>query len=127
MLKPLNNSSERSGDEMETLITQRLVEMTFAPLDEVAGWLTCLGLAVESQEAGVLVIRNPYLHLTTALLTGSDPITHAVCLGFALAGPVWPSLCPHLLDEVNKEWCCRRRAATRNTPPTGPPGEKNPS
>lgn len=103
---------------METIITQRLVEMTFAPLDEVADWLTRLGLAVEWQEEDVLVVRNPYLHITTALMAGSDPVTRAVCLGFALAASAWVSLCPRLLDEVNREWQLRREnragdAATR--------------
>ena len=94
---------------METLIIQRLVEMTFAPLDEVADWLTRLGLEVEWQEESVLVVHNPYLHITTALMAGSDPVTRAVCLGFALASSAWTALCPRLLDEVNREWQLRRK------------------
>jgi hypothetical protein len=35
---------------METLITDRLVEMTFAPLAEVARWLARLGLEIQRQE-----------------------------------------------------------------------------
>jgi hypothetical protein len=100
---------------METLIIQRLVEMTFAPLDEVADWLTRLGLEVERQEESVLVVRNPYLHITTALMAGSDPVTRAVCLGFALAASAWTALCPRLLDEVNREWRLRRKKQAAET------------
>jgi len=50
----------------------------------------------------------------TATLTGltgmragfklGDPITLAVCTGFALFGPHWASVCPTLLEKVNKLW-----------------------
>jgi len=97
---------------MEALITSRLVEMTFASLEEAAAWLTRLGMEVQLKTEGVVTVRNPHLNITTALMTGSDPITRAVCLGFALMGAHWVSLCPCLLDEVNKEWRARRRATT---------------
>lgn len=91
---------------MEQMITQRLVEMTFAPLDDVAGWLTRLGLEVRPREEGVVTVRNPHLDITTAILANSDPVTRAVCLGFAVFGVNWTSLCPRLLDAVNQEWRC---------------------
>ena len=33
-----------------------------------------------------------------------DPVTLAVCTGFALFGPHWTSVCPTLLEKVNKLW-----------------------
>jgi hypothetical protein len=96
---------------MEELVTRRLVEMTFASPDEVAGWLARLGMAVDRPEAGVVRIRNPYLNITTVFVAGSDPTTRAVCLGFAIAGPHWICLCPHVLDMVNREWRSRLRSA----------------
>ena len=106
---------------MEELVTRRLVEMTFAPPDEVAQWLTRLGMAVDRPEAGVVRIRNPYLNITTAFVAGSDPTTRAVCLAFAIAGPYWTCLFPHLLDMVNREWRSRRRSANSSREdPAGP-------
>lgn len=96
---------------MEEMITRRLVEMTFAPLDEVAAWLARLGLDVQGREEGVVTVRNPHLDVATAIPAGADPVTRAVCLGFALAGAYWTGLCPRLLDEVNKEWRRRNRQA----------------
>lgn len=94
---------------MDTLVTQRLVEMTFAPLDEVTAWLTRLGLETDRREEGVVRIHNPHLDITTAITEMSDPVSRTVCLGFALASTAWPHVFPHLLTAVNQEW--RRRQA----------------
>lgn len=110
---------------MDTLITRRLVEITFAPLDEVAGWLTRLGLEVEQREEGAVTVRNPYLNITTAILEKSDPITRAVCLAFAVAGQFWPAVMPNLLKEVNREWKLRQVSASPCPAAGQPPGEKN--
>ena len=99
---------------MEELVTHRLVEMTFAPMDEVADWLARLGMEVDRPETDVARIRNPYLKITTVFVSGSDPISRAVCLGFATAGPHWTYLFPRLLDMVNREWRSRRRSAKTN-------------
>ena len=103
---------------MDELVTRRLVEMTFTPPNDVAQWLVRLGMEVDRPEAGVVRIRNPYLKITTAFVAGSDPTTRAVCLGFAIAGPHWTCLCPHLLDMVNREWRsrCPSAKATRENP-----------
>jgi glycerophosphoryl diester phosphodiesterase len=94
---------------MKTLMTDRLVEITFAPVATVAGWGQRLGLDVHNQEDGVIVLRNPHLNFTTAISDRLDPITRAICLASAIAGPFyWPQLCPKLLEAVNKEW--KRRA-----------------
>lgn len=94
---------------MDTLVTQRLVEMTFAPLDEVAAWLVRLGLKIDRREAGVVRVHNPHLNITTAITELSDPVSRAVCLGFALASIFWPQVFPSLLPEVNKAWRWYRR------------------
>ncbi|MBN1220811.1 MAG: hypothetical protein JXM69_17955 [Anaerolineae bacterium] len=90
---------------MKTLITPRLVEMTFAPVATVADWSRRLGLEVRDREDSIVVLRNPHLNFTTAISDCLDPITRAVCLASAIAGPLyWPQLCPNLLEAVNKEW-----------------------
>jgi hypothetical protein len=110
---------------MEELVTRRLVEMTFASPDKVADWLARLGMAVDRPEAGIVRVRNPYLNITTAFVAASDPTTRAVCLGFAIAGPHWICLCPHLLDMVNREWRSRRRSAnTSREDPARPDKER---
>lgn len=93
----------------EAALVQRLVEIIFAPPEATLAWLTRIGLAVEPDEAGkVLIIYNPVLKLRTALVYPGDPITRACCLGFATAGVHWPSLYPGLLEAVNAEWRRRR-------------------
>ena len=104
---------------MDDVITQRLVELTFAPLDEVAAWFTRLGMKVQRVEEGVLTVRNPQLNITTAVLNISDPITRAVCLGFGVAGVHWPQAFPDLLKAVDQAW--RLGQGDRNTVLTGSP------
>ena len=96
---------ERQVDQ----VIQRLVEMTFAPLETVAAWLATLGLEVERRKEGALTVRNPFLHLTTAILPETDPVTRAVCLGFATAGMYWSQAYPGLLEAVNGEWRLRQK------------------
>lgn len=93
-------------------IIQRLVEMTFAPLETVASWLATLGLEVERRKEGAVTVRNPFLHLTTAILPETDPVTRAVSLGFATAGMYWPHAYPGLLEAVNDEWRLRQKRPT---------------
>ena len=115
---------------MEQIITQRLVELTFASLDEIAGWLTRLGMEVRPQEEGVVTVHNPHLDITTAILANSDPVTRAVCLGFAVFGVNWPFLCPRLLYAVNQEWRLRQKQAAsagqehQDAPADQPPGQE---
>ena len=96
------NSDTRNDATMDGIITQRLVEMTFASLDEVAGWLTRLGLEVQRREEEVVVAHNPHLDITTAVTATSDPISRAVCLGFAVAGPWWPQLFPAVPETATR-------------------------
>jgi len=94
---------------MEAIVTARLVELVFSPAAQVADWAKRIGLKVERQADGVVILENPGLS-RTAIYDGLDPVTRAVCLGFAVAGPFWPQVLPDLLEAVNKEWR-RRRAA----------------
>ncbi len=89
---------------METLITDRLVEMTFAPLEEVTVWLARLGLEIQRREETQLVARNPHLNVVTAILADSDPVTKAVCLATVTVGLHWPAVYPQLLKRVNQRW-----------------------
>ena len=95
---------------MQQLITERLVTIIFSPLDEVAAWCRQVGLEVRQKLDGVIVITNPHFNFTTAIYDALDPISRAVCLASAVAGPgYWPEIFPRLLDTVNKEWKTRAR------------------
>ena len=100
---------------MQQLITERLVTIIFSPLDKVAAWCHQVGLEVHQKPDGVVVINNPHFNFTTAIYDGLDPISRAVCLASAVAGPhYWPEIFPGLLTAVNKEWKERaRREKTR--------------
>jgi hypothetical protein len=95
---------------METLISDRLIEMTFAPLEEIATWLARLGLEIRRQEETLVVVRNPHLNVVTAILADSDPVTKAVCLATVTVGLSWPAIYPRLLERVNRRW--RRQSAS---------------
>ncbi len=95
---------------MQQLITERMVEMTFAPATDIARWVTRLGLDAHIRESGVVVLKNPHLDFTTAIYDAMDPVTRSVCLASALAGPlIWPQVFPKLLAAVNKEWKARAK------------------
>ena len=90
---------------MQQLMTERLVTITFSPIDDVAAWCQQVGLEVRQKPDGVVVINNPHFNFTTAIYDALDPISRAVCLASAVAGPsFWPEIFPRLLDTVNKEW-----------------------
>lgn len=109
---------------MNDLITQRLVEMTFAPLDEVAAWLVRLGMEVRQREEKTITVRNPFLNITTALLPGTDPVANAVCLATVLLGMHWPQICPALLTRVNREWRRRQPPPDAGSNSPGRPARK---
>ena len=93
---------------MQQLITERLVTLTFSPLDELADWCCQIGLEVRRQEGGIVVLANPHVNFTTAIYDGLDPINKAVCLASAVAGPHhWVDIFSGLLPAVNKEWKAR--------------------
>lgn len=111
--------SRQSTSKQVDPVTKRMVEMTFAPFDEVIDWLVrVIKVEIISKDQnsedkvdGVVTVKNPYLKMTSALNSKVDPVTRAVCLGFITAGPYWPHTYPALLEEVNKEWRKRQRKA----------------
>ena len=95
---------------MQQLITERMVEMTFAPATDIAKWFNQIGLEAQVQKDGVVILRNPHLNFTTAIYDTLDPINRAVCLASAIAGPyLFPDVFPRLLEVVNKEWKARAK------------------
>ena len=94
---------------MNCLLTKRIVELTFTPLAELPTQLERLGLQCQLEEHGEsLWIDNGHQRVG---FSECVPITKAVQLGFALAGPFWASAMPTLLEEVSREWKLRRKAA----------------
>ena len=87
--------------------TQRIAEKVMEAhkandLTSLINWLGRLGCSD---------IRKDKSSATLTGLTGmrvgfilGDPVTLAVCTGFALFGPHWASVCPTLLEKVNKLW-----------------------
>lgn len=105
---------------MQRLVTERMVEMVFAPLDEVAAWANRIGLESHNRQAeGVVILINPYLNFRTAILENSDPITRSVSLASAIGGALWPRIFPDLLEAVNREWKIRAKEASRPRPENG--------
>ena len=95
---------------MQQLMTERLVTITFSPSDEITAWCRQVGLEVRQKPDGLVVITNPHFNFTTAIYDALDPISRAVCLASAVAGPhYWPEIFPGLLTAVNKEWKERTR------------------
>lgn len=93
------------------LTDERLAEIVFSPLAEIAEWLKSVGLEAELT-GDTLLIHNPHLALTTGLTAGTEPPTKAVCLGFALAGAFWPQVFPRLLTLVNRRWQAQRQPSS---------------
>lgn len=111
--KKQNRSSPKQSTPLDPL-SQRLLEMTFAPFDEVLAWLSRLGIEVtrsDDQEGGTAILWNPSLQIRTGFMASSDPTTRAVSLGFITASAFWPHLYPGLLKAVDAEVKKRRRAA----------------
>ncbi len=85
-----------------------LVWRSYEAPHETAAALERLGAQdVRVSESGVI-----YLIGRSGIMTAvaGDPITRAVCLGFALYGVFWPWAVPDLLKTVNREWTARRKA-----------------
>ena len=109
---------------MEQLLTDRLVELTFRPVAELADWAEQIGLQARRQDDGVVIFYNPHLDFTTALYDALDPINRAVCLATLVFGQGWTTFCPRLLEAVNKKWkSCptaprrRQKSEPRSNPP----------
>lgn len=67
--------------------------------------------------------KDPEVFVRGQVQTGfvvgeTDPVSIAVCLMFAIAGPYWPHVFPTTLDIVNREW----KAALKQKP--GQPPKK---
>ena len=84
-------------------------------LDEVVVWLQQLGCRDVHRGEGDAAVTG--LTGVRVGLCQSDPVTCAVLLGFAVAGPFWPHAYPGLLKEVNRRWAERRKLAKAPAPP----------
>jgi len=71
-------------------------------LAPLIGWLERLGCTDITRDGGTATLTG--LTGMRAGFTLGDPVTLAVCTGFALFGPHWASVCPTLLEKVNKLW-----------------------
>lgn len=95
-------------------VPQYLFEMAFAPVDEVASWLTRLKMEVISRDARdgeeeVLFVHNPNFNMVTALVSSSPPPVRVISLQIILFGRFWPYMYPDVLPAVTKEWGRRRK------------------
>ena len=74
------------------------------------------GLMNWLEKLGCKDIEEGKESITVTGLTGmrvgfilGDPVTLAVCTGFALFGPHWAFVCPELLEKVKKLWNAQRK------------------
>ena len=101
---------------MPQAVTDRLVEMVFAPARDAARWFELLGFQVEAQEDGVFIVCNGNGTFRTAISDHIDPVNRAVCMAWVIAGMFWPIVFPGLLKEVGEQWR-ERRIQSRDSPP----------
>ena len=84
-------------------IAEKVMEAyTSNNLTELVNWLERLGCTDITRDGGTATLTG-LTGMRAGFILG-DPITLAVCTGFALFGPHWASVCPTLLEKVNKLW-----------------------
>lgn len=87
----------------EQTIVEKVVEAHRTnDLSPLIAWLDKLGCTDITRDGDTATLTG--LTGMRAGFTLGDPITLAVCTGFALFGPHWASVCPTLLEKVNKLW-----------------------
>lgn len=87
--------------------TQRIAEKVMEAhkandLTSLINWLERLGCNDIRKDKSSATLTG--LTGMRAGFTLGDPVTLAVCTGFALFGSYWASVCPELLEKVNKLW-----------------------
>ena len=78
-------------------------------LTELITWLEKLGCTDITRDGGSATLTG-LMGMRVGFILG-DPVTLAVCAGFALFGPYWASVCPELLGKVNKLWKAEMKRA----------------
>ena len=85
---------------------ERIVEMVFryksGDVDGFAKWLEDIGGRVVERKGDMLIFDGPS-GIRTGIHSDLDPITIAVCLGFAIAGMFWPFMFPRLTKKVDRK------------------------
>lgn len=93
--------------EPSALLENRIVELSFIPINELPPHLSKLGLQSQLVDDGhTIVINNGQMVVS---FRESDPVSTAVQLGFAFCNHLWPSALPNLLPKVTQEWKRRRK------------------
>ncbi len=87
--------------------TQRIAEKIMEAhkannLTELISWLEKLGCKDITRDRDTAILTG-LTGMRVGFIVG-EPATLAVCTGFALFGPHWTSVCPTLLEKVNKLW-----------------------
>lgn len=99
-------------DVFLTQVSAMLATHVFAWIDgdhaAVIRWLKTMGCTVTPMGEDWVVHGKTGM---TIGLTNIDPVSTAVQLGMCLAGMWWPFAFPELLNQVNKEWRRRTKAA----------------
>ena len=87
----------------ERTIAEKVIEAHESnDLREFVNWLERLGCKDITKDRDTARLTG-LTGMRVGFILG-DPITLAVCTGFALFGPHWASVCPTLLEKVNKLW-----------------------
>lgn len=99
-------SRVRTSEEISKLLEQRILELAFTPIPELPPQLRRLGLQCQLTDSEEILIDNGFMRVG---FCETDPVSKAIQLGFAIAGPLWASALPNLLPEVKKEWKIRSK------------------
>ena len=84
-------------------IAQKVIEATKNnDLTALIAWLEKLGCTDITRNGDTATLTG-LTGMRAGFILG-DPVTLAVCTGFGLFGPHWASVCPTLLEKVNKLW-----------------------
>ena len=86
----------------QTIVEKAIEAHKSNDLTSLISWLEKLGCTDITRDRNSATLTG-LTGMRVGFIVG-DPATLAVCTGFALFGPHWPSVCPTLLEKVNRLW-----------------------
>jgi len=104
----LDGSGKRAREKREKMVPEQTIcekviqAYNSNDLAALISWLEKLGCTDIARDGDTATLTG-LTGMRTGFILG-DPVTLAVCTGFALFGPHWASVCPTLLEKVNKLW-----------------------
>jgi len=97
-----NPQMEFDTSAMEDRIVDKAMALSRGDVAGTVKWLVSMGAKVTQQDEKSANLTG-LTGITVGIIPG-DPNNCAVILGFATLGTYWATICPHLLNKVNKRW-----------------------